>query len=278
VKEASLWNLFEATVVGFSGVALFGRPGEILRPWMIAQKEDRSLSSQLGAWTLERIFDLLTLLTMVGTSLWLAPSMAPSGERGAVMMQHLRSAGIGLTLFAVCLALALAMLRYRPQFTERILLGIARPLPERFRDGLRRALQQFSVALVVIESARRFLLCVLWSAMVWATLLGAYWSVAQAFGEPTNRLGFGAMTLVMMASVTGSVAQLPAVGGGSQLATTLTLTELLHIPPAPALAVAITVWVITFLLVLVVGVPLAVREGLSWGRLRGLVRSPVEGR
>jgi hypothetical protein len=144
-------------------------------------------------------------------------------------------------------------------------------LPERMRDGLRRALEHFAATLAVIRDARSFLECVFWSSLVWLTLLGAYWSAAQAFGGSLTRLHWGAMTLVMMAGVTGSIAQLPAVGGGIQLATALTLTELFGVPLAPATAVALTIWVMTFLLVLIPGLPLAARSGLSWNRLRRIL-------
>src|SRR5262249_37089487 len=39
VKEANLGNLFVATFVGFASIVLLSRAGEIVRPWMIAQKE-----------------------------------------------------------------------------------------------------------------------------------------------------------------------------------------------------------------------------------------------
>ena len=60
IKTASLANIFSATLIGFTAVALLGRPGEVVRPFLIARSEGVGLSSQFGAWTLERIFDVLT--------------------------------------------------------------------------------------------------------------------------------------------------------------------------------------------------------------------------
>lgn len=271
MKQAPVGGLFTATLVGFSAVALLSRAGEVVRPWMIAQKERLPLSSQLGAWTLERVFDTLTLVGLLGASLWFYPTPTVAGEHAAAILQHFRSAGFGLTIAALGLAGWLALMHYAPQFTERIILALAWPLPERARDGLRRALEHFAATLAVIRDARSFLECIFWSSLVWLTLLGAYWSAARAFGGPLTALHWSAMTLVMMAAVTGSIAQLPAVGGGVQLATTLTLTELFGVPLAPATAVALTLWVMTFLLVLIPGLPLAARAGLSWSRLRSLL-------
>ena len=49
-------------MIGFTAITLFGRPGEFVRPYLIAVKENVPLTSQLAAWVLERVFDLLLAL------------------------------------------------------------------------------------------------------------------------------------------------------------------------------------------------------------------------
>src|SRR5581483_9392673 len=51
-------RLIGPTFIGFTGLALLGRPGEFIRPYLIARKENVSVSSQIGVWTVERIFDV----------------------------------------------------------------------------------------------------------------------------------------------------------------------------------------------------------------------------
>src|SRR6185437_894365 len=57
VKKTSVSSLVSPTVVGFTGIALLGRLGELIRPYLIARKMDLPFSSQLAVWTVERIFD-----------------------------------------------------------------------------------------------------------------------------------------------------------------------------------------------------------------------------
>jgi uncharacterized membrane protein YbhN (UPF0104 family) len=64
-----MWNLVKATIIGFTAITLVGRPGEIVRPYLISRKEDVSLASQLAAWFLERLFDLLFALGIFGFGL-----------------------------------------------------------------------------------------------------------------------------------------------------------------------------------------------------------------
>ena len=67
--KPSIAIILSATVIGFSAVTLFGRPGEFVRPYLIAMKEGVPVASQIAAWVLERIFDLLMALLVFGFAL-----------------------------------------------------------------------------------------------------------------------------------------------------------------------------------------------------------------
>src|SRR5579871_6474705 len=56
--QASTTSLVAPTVIGFTGLALLGRPGELIRPYLIAKGESLTFSSQMAVWTVERIFDI----------------------------------------------------------------------------------------------------------------------------------------------------------------------------------------------------------------------------
>ena len=71
-------NLLSATVIGFTAITLFGRPGEFVRPYLIALKEKVPVTSQLAAWLLERIFDLLMALLLFGFRPRARPVVGPS--------------------------------------------------------------------------------------------------------------------------------------------------------------------------------------------------------
>ncbi len=61
-------------MIGFTGLALLGRPGELIRPYLIAKQEKLPFSSQIAVWAVERIFDiggftfLLVLAAFVATA------------------------------------------------------------------------------------------------------------------------------------------------------------------------------------------------------------------
>src|SRR5262249_27722422 len=63
--QASYLGLVGPTVVGFTGLALLGRPGEFIRPYLIAKRHDLPVSSQIAAWAVERIFDIGAFATLM---------------------------------------------------------------------------------------------------------------------------------------------------------------------------------------------------------------------
>jgi uncharacterized membrane protein YbhN (UPF0104 family) len=71
VCEAKTADLVAPTVIGFAGLALLGRPGEFIRPYLISRKVNLSMASQLAVWTVERIFDMGAFaLIMAVNILW----------------------------------------------------------------------------------------------------------------------------------------------------------------------------------------------------------------
>jgi glycosyltransferase 2 family protein len=276
IKQASLWNIFSATLVGFSAVALLGRPGEVVRPFLIARREQVGVSSQFGAWTLERIFDTITMGMLIGIVLVISPPHADTRAAGtaADVVRHLKVAGAAFCVGGILVSIFLARLRQWLPILHAAAHWSARLLPLRYREpfqrGLTGVLDNFAGGLSSVASLRQFAKCTALSICVWIPVILAYRATMYAFGPPMTGLTMGAIVLLLAVMAAGSMIQLPAVGGTPQVAVILVLTRLFGIPLEIASTAAILLWVISFLTVLIVGVPLAAREGLNWQRLRSM--------
>jgi glycosyltransferase 2 family protein len=51
--NVKMMDLVSPTLIGFTGLALLGRAGEFIRPYLIARRTDLPFSSQLAAWAVE---------------------------------------------------------------------------------------------------------------------------------------------------------------------------------------------------------------------------------
>src|SRR5229473_400616 len=48
-------DVYSATVMGFASIFILGRPGELVRPLLLARKTHQPVASMFGVWVLERI-------------------------------------------------------------------------------------------------------------------------------------------------------------------------------------------------------------------------------
>ena len=60
-------------MIGFTGVALIGRVGDLVRPYLVAKKTGLPLSSQVAVYVVERLFDMGSLALILSLALLLLP-------------------------------------------------------------------------------------------------------------------------------------------------------------------------------------------------------------
>src|SRR5262249_32888305 len=117
---------------------------------------------------------------------------------------------------------------------------------------------------------------VLYSAVHWAVVLVVYYCVSQSFGGQVAQLKISGCTLLLAVTLVGSVLQLPGIGGGTQAAAIFVYHGIFGIDKEIATAAAIVLWLVTFASCAIAGVPLLIREGVSLGQLREMVKNEKE--
>ncbi len=73
--KTSVAELVSPTLVGFTGIALLGRAGEFIRPYLIARRTDLPFSSQLAVWAVERIFDIGAFAVLMALAIFLPSAL-----------------------------------------------------------------------------------------------------------------------------------------------------------------------------------------------------------
>lgn len=263
----NLWKLFSATVIGFTAVTLFGRPGEFVRPYLIAAREQVAFSSQAAAWALERMYDLLMALAIFGFGL---SQVRGSGvEVGPALSWVLQVGGAIVGVAGGGCLLLLAMIRLYAEPVRRRLLRALGFLSEHHFARAERMLQAFVQGVESIRSYRAVLMLSMYTVVEWILIMGCYLCVTRAF-----HVRFGVVDiLIFMGFVTfGSMVQVPGIGGGVQVVSVLVLTEVFGLKLEIATSMALVIWLITFVVIAPFGVALAFHEGLNWRKLKQLER------
>lgn len=248
-------------MIGFTGLALLGRAGEFIRPYLVARRANLSFSSQLGAWAVERMFDVGAFAVLIVVAIFL-PSALQSIPHPEYYRQ-LRDAGFVLVV-GVATAAGAAILISRSgdliaQRIEKQFAHHATGLGHRIAQKVR----EFGGGLKAIHGPWSLLALVSVSLVIWYVTALAYKEVTHSYGVDALEIPVSQLLILMGASMAGSMLQLPAVGGGSQMATIATLSAVFDVPPEMAASCGILLWLVTFAAVVPVGLVLAHRERLS---------------
>lgn len=264
-KGVRLWGLVVATCIGFTAVVLFGRAGEPVRPYLIAKKEGVSFSSQVAAWLVERILDLLMVLLIFGIAL---TQISRSGiQPGPHIQSALQAAGVlaGIT-GALSLALLLGLRHFRGSIRTRLMDSLTF-LPEALHQKVSRFLHAFEEGMQSTQRQSYVWLLVTYTIIEWLVVAGSFFCVFRAF-PATSGMRITDVLIALGFVAFGSVLQIPGVGGGMQIATVLVLTELYGVSLEAASGIALVLWIITFVVIVPLGLVLAFHEGIKWRSLR----------
>jgi uncharacterized protein (TIRG00374 family) len=263
--DPSFRNLLSATIIGFTAITLFGRPGEFVRPYLIAVKERVPVTSQFAAWVLERIFDLLMALLVFAYAL---TRVQASGVRAGEKLTWILEFG-GKIVVLMCLGLLVLILSFRhlaKPIQKRLgqALGF---LPDKYHAMVDRWMQTFVQGVASTRSDAALLMVFFYSILEWVLIIASYWCIAQAFD---GMLHFTLVDVLIFAGFVsfGAVVQIPGIGGGMQVVAVVVLTELFGVRLELASAFALVVWATTFVIIVPFGLLVAVKEGLDWRVLR----------
>jgi hypothetical protein len=263
--KVKAFELIAPMMIGFTGLALLGRAGEFIRPYLVARRANLSFSSQLAVWAVERVFDVGAFAVLIALAIFL-PSALQSIPHPEYYRQF-RDAGFVLVL-AVTAAAAMAVLISRngeaiAQWVEKRFSHLPSGLGHRLAQKVR----EFGTGLKTIHEPLSLLWLALLSLLVWYITALAYKEITHSYGVDALEIPVSQLLILMGASMAGSMLQLPAVGGGSQMATIATLSAVFDVPPEMAASCGILLWLVTFASVVPTGLALAHHERLSLRKL-----------
>jgi uncharacterized protein (TIRG00374 family) len=261
-------DLFSATMVGFASGLLIPRAGELVRPWLVSRRYPIPTSAGFATISLERLFDLITVLALFAAYLFVLPTPAAQVESRLTQVVTLGGAATG----AVALG-ALVFLLALHANAERVTGTLERWLtraPRWLAEPSSRVLRAFSFGLAVLRAPLSHLgKIALQSLALWLQIALGFHLNHAAFGI---ELPFHATFLLMAFLVVGVAIPTPGMVGGFHAFYMLALADVYSVPRATAAAAAVAAHALSNLPILVFGLVLLGREGLSLGRVAEVTR------
>jgi uncharacterized protein (TIRG00374 family) len=258
-------DMLGPTLIGFTGLAVLGRAGEFIRPYLIARRTDLSFSSQVAVLAVERIFDIGAFTLLMVLAIFL-PSALPAIPHPEYYVRF-REGGFFLIGLVAILTGGAVVIRRSGDAVARWIEARFAHLSSNFGHKMAQKVREFGHGLDTIHGPLSLLLLSVVSVGMWYVIALAYQEVTHSYGVPSLEIPVSQLLILMGSSMVGSMLQLPAVGGGSQMATIAALSTVFDVPPELAASCGILLWLVTFAAVIPLGLALAHHERLSLRKL-----------
>jgi glycosyltransferase 2 family protein len=271
IGTARLGPIFRSTLAGFSAVFLLGRVGEPVRPLLISRHEGVPIADTFGIYALERFIDIgFSVILLAAWVLTATLGRHAHPESASVALDSARkSAGTVLALAIVGLILIFAYVRlHGAAMIEGTMQSWV--AAHGWRAAIGRIVLGIARGLKTIRTWGDFAFVLGISALHWFLISVVYYLVALAFGGKLASLPFQDSLFVLCLTLVGSLVQLPGIGGGPQAVAIGAYTKIFDVPAETAVAAAMVLYLVTFAMCTLAGVPLLFKEGLSLGELRRL--------
>jgi uncharacterized protein (TIRG00374 family) len=261
IRKISTLRLYPVVLIGLmtNNVAPL-RVGELVRAVLVGERESMSKSTALGTIAVDRAFDGLTLVIMLGVA------AALSGSNGGV-----KSVGILTALTFGAASLVLMALAIWPQRSRPILSRFINIAPAPVAEKVEGLLDSFSTGLAALRSPSVMAFAALASVSSWLIEGFMYWVVGQAFNLDVGIEVY----LLILAGANLALSIFASPGGiGPFEATTQAILLSFAVSDAHAFAYAIVLHILLLGPVIIVGFILLWTGHHSLSAMLGVSSSP----
>ncbi|OFW16996.1 MAG: hypothetical protein A3F70_17535 [Acidobacteria bacterium RIFCSPLOWO2_12_FULL_67_14] len=265
IGQTRFRTAFRATVIGFAALGVLpARAGDLLRPYLLARQEGLRLSATFATIVMERVLDLIAVLTLLALYVWgtADPATIPPALRRPIEI----SAGLAGVAAATLMGL-MWLLATHPERIGRLVFAAARVLPHAMADRLASLARTFSEGFAVVRQPRSLLAALAWSFPLWVMIAAEAWLVTVAFGIA---MPFTGTFLLQGLLVIGVAVPTPGAVGSYHEAYRIGVTTFFGAAGDPAVAAAIVTHAVSYVPVVLAGLVFMVQDGLSFSGLRAM--------
>ena len=163
------WGLVGSQFVGFTGLAIFGRIGELIRPLLVARRTGMTFASQVAVVAVERVFDLGAFALIFSGNLVLSPSLQTLPHH-----EYFRKVGLAIAAMTLVLAVFVAAVRLAGPAVAKGMGKVFGAVSAKAGAAVSEKVMAFHAGLDVIDGVGDFLAAAGCSLGVWVGIAAAY--------------------------------------------------------------------------------------------------------
>ena len=265
IGEARFRTAFRSTVIGFAAIGLLpARVGDVLRPYLLARSEGFSASSTFATVVMERVLDLVTVLSLLALYVLVlgGRETLPAGLLRPIETAAIAAAAGAMVLLGVAWTLAT-----HPERVAALVRRSERVLPSKLAHALSDLARTFSQGFAVAREARALTFAMIWSFPVWLGIALHAWVITVAFGI---EMPVGGSFLLVALLVIGVAAPTPGGVGGYHAMYRFGVTAFYGASNDAAVGAALVAHAAGFLPIVALGVAFMVQDGISLAGLQQL--------
>lgn len=255
LKHIPLARLFPVVVIGYMGNNIYPfRAGEVLRSYVLRQREEVTMGASLATVIVERVFDGLVMLVFVFLALLFTPIPGDDGSiRGIVITASI--------LFFVAMVIFFGLAAMPERFFALAEWFSDKFLPDRVKRPLLDFLQRFLTGLESLRSFQNVLMIFFTSVIIWLLETVKYWFVMHAFNFEVSFFA-----LMLMNGIVNLATTLPSAPGyvGTFDGPGIAVLTLYGIEQGLATAYTLVLHAALWLPITLLGGFYMIQQGLGW--------------
>jgi glycosyltransferase 2 family protein len=302
IKKVSTLNLFSATVIGFmANSVLPARVGEIVRPVLIARKENIKITTSFATVVMERIFDILSIIVIVSLLFFILPSETSQDKRISMInhvkastgdlkakdfngkhgesssaineerqtdapniIKQLKKWSIIMAFFGIFAIVFLFLLSIYPEKSSAVFEKLIFFFPNHLKDKLVNFLHLFISGLQVLDNKKQLIWIGFLSLIIWLFNAASVYVLCYAFDIGLSFAG--ACFVIVCLALAVALPQAPGFIGVFHIATQKSL-DIFGVGLSSAQSYAIILWALSVIPITLAGLLFLWREGMNLGEI-----------
>ncbi|MGD0037144.1 MAG: lysylphosphatidylglycerol synthase transmembrane domain-containing protein [Bacteroidota bacterium] len=258
-------NLFSGVMIGYAINNVLPRVGEIVRPYIVGNREGISKSAVFGTVVVERILDFMSFYFIVCIVLFIYPNSLDPFVNQPDIIRPL------FLLGSIAALIIFVLLFFKAEALFRFLAKVLRFLPDKQKEKVEIILDKFYTGFAVAKLRDKFGVILFQSFLIWALnaliMFVPFFAFAAIIKKP--EMDFGASVVLLVISSVAWILPAPGAMGTYHSFLKVAMVRLYGIDETTALSYAIVTHEVGYLVVMVIGAYYFFHDNLQVSDLTG---------